>query len=233
MIRVVLAALPTADLDGSARSRSQKLFGLAARMLKAEVWQTAAALDGFAFDPSAMPNSSHSFTTVAGSLARALHGYWEVLAEDVPRTIDSDGATETTWPNRSGVRLFAVDTLVDQRHVYLAASGFITARFPRRQVHVSRFGRYTTGVLGGRTARAVADVLENEPLESESRFIPWPADPRCATPYSVLARTMLAMARAVLDVAAPDLRARLDAIDFDEPMRDAVANLTVDAVHAF
>lgn len=233
MIRVVLPALPSTGLDANTRSRSQKLFGLAARMLKAEAWQTAAALDGFAFDPSAIPNSRHGFTTTAGALARALHECWEALAEGVPRTIDSDGATETTWPNRSGVRLFVVDTQADQRHVYLAASGFITARFPRRQVQVSRFGRYTTGVLGGRTARAVADVLENEPLESESDFLPWPVDPQCATSYSLLARTMLAMARAVLDATAPDLRARLDAIDFDEPMRDAVANLTVDAVHAF
>lgn len=233
MIRVVLPALATTGLDGSARPRSQKLFTLAARMLKAEAWQTAAALDGFAFDPSAIPSSSHSFTTAAGLLARALHGCCETLAEDVPRTIDSDGATETTWPNRSGVRLLVVDTPADQRHVYLAASGFITARFPRRQVQVSRFGRYTTGVLGGRTARAVADVLENQPLEAEPRLLPWPVDPRCATSYSVLARTMLAMTRAVLDATAPDLRAGLDAIDFDEPMRDAIANLTVDAVHAF
>lgn len=233
MIRVVLPALPMTGLDGNTRPRSQKLFTLAARMLKAEAWQTAATLDGFAFDPSAIPSSSHSFTTAAGSLARALHGCCETLGQDVPRTIGSDGATETTWPNRSGVRLFVVDTPADQRHVYLGASGFITARFPRRQVQVSRFGRYTTGVLGGRTARAVADVLESERLDSESRFRPWPADPPCATSYSVLARTMLAMARAVLDVAAPDLRARLDAIDFEEPMRDAVANMTVDAVHAF
>lgn len=233
MIRVVLPALPSTGLDANTRSRWQKLFGLAAQMLKAEAWQTAAALDGFAFDPSAIPNSTHSFTTTAGALARALHECWEALAEEVPRTIDSDGATETAWPNRSGVRLFVVDTPADQRHVYLAASGFITARFPRRQVQVSRFGRYTTGVLGGRTARAVAEVLENWPLDSESRFLPWPADPPCATSYSLLARTMLAMARAVLDATAPDLRARLDAFDFDEPMRDAVANLTVDAVHAF
>jgi hypothetical protein len=233
LIRVVLPALPKTGLDASTLSRSQKLFAMAARMLKAEAWQTAAALDGFAFDPSATPNRTHSFTTAAGSLARALYGCWEALAEEVPRTIDSDGATETTWPKRYGVRLFVVDAPADQRHVYLAASGFITARFPRRQVQVSRFGRYTTGVLGGRTARAVAEVLENELLEVEPELIPWPVDPQCATSYSLLARTMLAMARAVLDATAPDLRARLDAIDFDEPMRDAIANLTVDAVHAF
>lgn len=233
MIRVVLPTLPTTGLDATTLSRSQKLFAMAARMLKAEAWQTAAALDGFAFDPSVTPNRTHSFTTAAGSLARALYGCWEALVEEVPRTIDSDGATETTWPKRHGVRLFVVDSPVDQRLVYVAASGFITARFPRRQAQVSRFGRYTTGVLGGRTARAVADVLENEPLESEPRLLPWPADPRCTTSYSVLARTLLAMARAVLGATAPDLRARLDAIDFDELMRDAVANLTVDAVHAF
>jgi hypothetical protein len=233
MIRAVLPALPPTGLDGNTRSRSQKLLALAARMLTAEAWQTAAALDGFPFDPSAIPSSSHSFTTAAGSLARALHGCCEALAEEVPRTIDSDGATETTWPNRSGVRLFVVDTPADQRHVYLAASGFITARFPRRQVQVSRFGRYTTGVLGGRTARAVAELLENESLEPQPPLLPWPVDPRCETSYSVLSRTMLALTRTLLAATAPDLRARLDAIDFDEPMRDAIANLTVDAVHAF
>lgn len=230
MIRVVLPALPVASAVGA---DSTKLLKLAGQLIKAEAWQTAAALHAFRFDPSAIPDPPHTFTTAAGRLSRALHGCWEETAEPVPRTITADGATETTWPRRSGVALFVVDGLLERRHIYIAKNGFITARFPRRQVEVWRYGRYTTGKLGGRTARAVAEALGKETLEFAPALTPLPVHPPCASPYSVLARTLLAMAGAVLAEHAPDLRQRMDTIDFDEPMQDAIANLTVDEVHAY
>lgn len=232
MIRIVVPDLPPVAPQTQTKQRDRTLFRHAAAMMRAEAWQTAAALHDFPFDPSAVPPPPHAFTTTAGRLARTLFSYWEAGALEVPRTISSDGATETTWPKRSGVPLFTVDVPDERRHVYFSKDGFITARFPRRRVEISRYGRYTTGVLGGRVAKAVAEALGGEVLEPAPPIAPWRADAPCATPYTMLARTMLAMAGAVLDATAPELRARMVAIDFDEPMRDAIANLTVDAVHA-
>ena len=232
MIRVVIPALLPMVLSEASKQRNLLLFRQIAAMMRAEAWQTAAALHDFKFDPSAMPGPPHTFTAAAGRLSRALYRYWEATAEPVPRTLNSDGATETTWPRRSGVALFVVDGRLERRHVYIAKNGFITARFPIRRVEVWRHGRYTTGVLGGRTARAVAEALGKETLELAPPITPWPVHPPCASPYSVLARTLLAMAGAVLEEHAPDLRRRMDAIDIDKPMQDALANLTVDEVHA-
>lgn len=233
MIRIVVPELPRIPPDAEVTKRGTMLFRRAAAMLRAEAWQAAAALHAFTFDPSVMPPPPHSFTTTAGGLARELYGSWAPRAEAVPRTITSEGATETTWPKRSGVSLFVVDTPTERRHIYFAANGFITTRFPRRQVQVGRFGRYTTGTLGGRNARAAAETLGEEPLELGSAVVLWPLEPECASPYSVLSRTLIAMAATVLEAGAPELRRQLEAIDVDEPMRDAIANLTVDEVHAY
>lgn len=202
-------------------------------MVKAEAWQTTAALDDFAFDPSSMPDPPNTFTTASGRLVRTLYGRWDGHAEPVPRTITSEGGTETTWPKRIGVPLFAVEAQNEQRRIYLAEDGFVTARFRHRRVEVSRHGRYTTGLLGGRTARAVAETLDDGILDSASSSIaPWVIDAPCVSAYSVLSRTLLAMAALVLNAEAPNLRSRLAAVDFAELMNDAVLHLTVDEVHA-
>lgn len=230
MIRVVLPPLP----DGGGHATAGKaLFRAVVRMMKAEAWQTAAVLHGFAFDPSSMPDPPNSFTTVAGALARALHTRWSGCAEPVPRTMTCDGATETTWPNRSGVPIFLIEAVEEQRRVYLADSGFITAVFPRRRVEVARYGRYTTGRLGGRTGRAAADALAAEPFDSAAAIAPWPPTSANATPYSVLARTLLAVAATALEADAPELLPTMRAIGFDDLVRDGEMNLTVAAVHAF
>lgn len=232
MIRLVVPDLPPVAPEKRSKQRSTTLFRHAAAMMKAEAWQTAAAIHDFKFDPSAVPDPPNSFTTAAGRLARTLFGYWETLAEPVPQTITAEGMTETTWPKRSGVPLFAVETREELRRIYLSKDGFITARFPLRRVEVSRYGRYTTGVLGGRVARAVAEALGGEQLQPAPPIVPWPVRPPSSSPYSLLARTMITMARAALDATAPELRVRMDAIDFDGPMDEAIAHLTVDEVHA-
>lgn len=234
MIRVVVPARAVStNVDKRPPPTAKTLFSEAVRMVKGEAWQTAAALDDFAFDPSSMPDPPNTFTTVTGRLARTLYGHWNRHAEPVPRTIASDGATETSWPKRIGVPLFLVETQSEQRRVYLADAGFVTARFPHRRVEVSRHGRYTTGLLGGRTARAVAEALDGAILDSASASVAlWPLHPVCATAYSLLARTLLSMAASVLDGDAPELRSRMAEIDFAQLMDDAVLHLTVDEVHA-
>lgn len=232
MIRIVLPTPRAVAADGQAKSRCAALLRCVRHMVRAEAWQTTAALHDFRFDPSTTPDPPHTFTTVAGRLARGLYGYWDGSAEPVPRTIASDGATETTWPKRIGVPLFFVEAQDEQRRVYLSKDGFVTARFAHRQMQVWRHGRYTTGVLGGRVAKAVAEAIGKETLEPATTIRPWPVDLPCASPYSVLARTLLAMAATVLDAGAPELRARMAAIDFAELMDDAALHLTVDEVHA-
>lgn len=235
MIRIVLPLPAVSTSDARPTSSAAKvLLRDAVHMVKAEAWQTAAALDDFAFDPSSMPEPPHTFTTVAGRLARTLYGHWGGHAEPVPRTISSDGATETAWPDRFGVPLFFVEAKDEQRRVYVAEAGFTIARFPHRRVEISRHGRYTTGLLGGRTARAAAEAIGDSSVEADSSSIqPWAIDAPCATPFSVLARTLLAMAETVLDAEAPELRSRMAAVDFAELMRAAVLHLTVDEVHAY
>lgn len=235
MIRIVLPlpAVSTGEAPPTT-SAAKALLRDAVHMVKAEAWQTAAALDDFTFDPSSMPEPPHTFTTVAGRLARTLYGHWDRHAEPIPRTISSDGATETTWPDRFGVPLFLVEAQDEQRRIYVAETGFTIARFPHRRVEISRHGRYTTGLLGGRTARAAAEAIGDSSVEPDSSSIPlWAIDAPCATPFSVLARTLLAMAATVLDAEVPELRSQMAAIDFAELMRAAVLHLTVDEVHAF
>lgn len=232
MIRIVLPPLPAVAADGRANTLRTTLLRCVTQMVRAEAWQTVATFEHFAFDPSAMPDPPHTFTSSASRLARALHGCWAPVAEPIPRTINSDGATESAWPGKAAVPLFVVDTAHERRLVYLADGGFATARFSRRRAQVRRHGRYTTGVLGGRTARAVAETIAEEALESSSLAL-WPLDPPCATPYSVLARTLLSMAAIVFDATAPELRSRMAAVDFASLMADAVAHLTVGEVHAY
>jgi hypothetical protein len=234
MIRIV-PQQPAASTSAAppTTSAAKVLLRDTAHMVKAEAWQTAAVLNSFAFDPSSMPEPPHTFTTVAGRLARTLYEHWNAQAEPIPRTILSDGATETTWPNRFGVPLFLVEAPDEQRRVYLSSTGFVTARFPHRRVEVSRYGRYTTGLLGGRTARAAAETIGDESVElTPSSFTLWTIDAPCVSAYSVLARTLLAMVAIVLDTCAPEIRARMAAVDFAELMEDAVLRLTVDDVHA-
>ncbi len=235
MIRIVLP-LPAVSTSAAqpTTSAAKMLLRDAVHMVRAEAWQTAAALNSFAFDPSSMPEAPHTFTTVAGRLARTLCERWNAHAEPIPRTISSDGATETRWPNRFGVPIFLVEAQDEQRRVYLAETGFTIARFPHRRVEISRHGRYTTGLLGGRTARAAAEAIGDSSVEADSCSIRlWTVDAPCATPFSVLARTLLAMAATVLNAEAPELRSRMAAIDFADLMRDAVLHLTVDEVHAY
>ena len=234
MIRIVVPKRAASTSVARRPTSAKQLLRDSVHMVKAEAWQTAAALNDFAFDPSSMPEPPHTFTTVAGRLARALYGRWGGHAEPVPRTIASDGATATPWPERYGVPLFLVEAQDEQRRVYLAETGFTIARFPHRRLEISRHGRYTTGLLGGRTARAAAEAIGDSSVEVDSSSIQlWAIDAPCATHFSVLARTLLAMAATVLNAEAPELRSRLAAIDFADLMRDAVLHLTVDEVHAY
>jgi len=191
-------------------------------------------MDGFKFDTSSVPDPPNTFTAVAGRLARTLYGRWAACAEPIPRTVASDGSTETAWPERVGIPLFVVEAVDEQRRVYLTESGFATARFPHRRVEVLRHGKYTTGLLGGRAARAVADMLGNVSIDlSSSSVEPWPLPTACATAYSLLARTLLALTVCVLDEEAPALPQEVMGIDFAKEMDEARLHLTVDAVHAF
>lgn len=232
MIRVALPPLPNAS-NAHAVANGKALLRNVARMAKAEAWQTAAVVHGFAFDPSAMPDPPHTFTAAAGRLARSLFGRWATSASPIPRTIASDGVTETTWSKCSGVPLFVVETGEEQRRVYLGPRGLVSAVFPLRRVEVARFGRYTTGRLGGRTARTVAEALGDEPLDTAATLKLWPLTPSPVTPYSVLARTLLGMAAMVLRADAPELLPSMEAIDFGALVDDGLANLTVEEVHAY
>lgn len=202
-------------------------------LVKAEAWQVTAVLEDFRFDPSSVPEPPHTFTTVAGRLARGLYARWMTRAEPIPRTIASDGSTDTTWPERVGVPLFVVEAPDEQRRVYLSDGGFATARFPHRRVEVRRHGKYTTGLLAGRNARAVAEMLGGADVDASSSSIaPWSLPAPCTTAYSLLARTLIAVATGALDEEAPVLRQAVTDVDFARAMDDARVLLTVDAVHA-
>ncbi len=228
MIRIVVPALLPITVDKDSKRRCGIIFRRSIAMLEAEAWQSAAAANDFAFDPSAESALPRSFSSTASRLARALYGFWEVTSQPVPRTITSVGATVTAWPARAGVPLFDVDMSERRCLVYMSGDPFVTASFGRFK---RKYG-YTIGALGARTAHAVAAVLGDDVLEPAPGLTLWPASPAGMTSYSVIARTLLAMARTVLHAGAPELRARMDAIDFDEMIEDSVMHLTVIEVHA-